>query len=85
MIHSLWKLKSYCLKKCYGLVFEGLIFAEQNRELCEVKKSISQLKGRINYTPVLLQLMSFISSIPRFCSYSTIELEIINLTVVSKS
>lgn len=85
MIYSLWKLKSYCLQKCYGLVFESLIFAEQYKELCEVKKSISQLKGRIHYTPVLLRLMSFISSIPKFWSYSTTELAIITLTLVSKS
>lgn len=57
------------------LVFVSLIFAEQYKELCEVKMAISQLKGRINYTAFLLWLMSFTFSIPKFWSYSASKLQ----------
>lgn len=63
----------------------SLIFAEQYKEVSEDKESISQLKDRVNYTKILLELMSFTTSISKFLSYFTTKLAIIKLTLLYKS
>lgn len=61
----------------------SLIFAEQYKEVSEDKESISQL--RVNYTKILLELMSFTTSISKVLSYFTTKIAIIKLTLLYES